>query len=69
VSFAAVTLCVASQRVFIVVPVYFVISSVPKLLDTPLYMHMNIVNSSSLLSVAPGRFLKSAGYFINFSGP
>jgi hypothetical protein len=36
VSFAAVTLCVASQRVFIVV-VYFVIDSVPKLLDTPSY--------------------------------
>jgi hypothetical protein len=30
VSFAAVTICVASQRVFIVV-VYFVIDSVPKL--------------------------------------
>jgi hypothetical protein len=35
VSFAAVTLCVASQRVFIVVSVYFVIDSVRKLLDTP----------------------------------
>jgi len=34
VSFAAVTLCVASQRVFIVVSVYFVIDSVRKLLDT-----------------------------------
>jgi hypothetical protein len=33
VSFAAITLCVASQRVFIVV--YFVIDSVRKLLDTP----------------------------------
>jgi len=31
--FAAITLCVASQRVFIVV-VYFVIDSVRKLLDT-----------------------------------
>jgi hypothetical protein len=36
VSFAAITLCVASQRVFIVV-VYFVIDSVRKLLDTPSY--------------------------------
>jgi hypothetical protein len=36
VSFAAVTLCVASQRVFIVV-VYFVIDWVRKLLDTRLY--------------------------------
>jgi hypothetical protein len=36
VSFAAITLYVASQRVFIVV-VYFVIDSVRKLLDTPSY--------------------------------
>jgi hypothetical protein len=34
VSFAAITLCVASQRVFVVV-VYFVIDSVRKLVDTP----------------------------------
>jgi hypothetical protein len=34
VSFAVITLCVASQGVFIVV-VYFVIESVRKLLDTP----------------------------------
>jgi hypothetical protein len=31
VSFAAITLCVASQRVFIVVNLYFVIDSVRKL--------------------------------------
>jgi hypothetical protein len=36
VSFVAITLCVASQRVFIVV--YFVIDTVRKLLDTPLYL-------------------------------
>jgi hypothetical protein len=35
VSFATRTLHVASQRVFIVVGVYFVIDSVRKLLDTP----------------------------------
>jgi hypothetical protein len=35
VSFATITLCVASQRVFIVVSVYFVIDSVRKLLDIP----------------------------------
>jgi hypothetical protein len=39
VSFAAITLYVASQRVFVVVVVvvvvYFVIESVRKLLDTP----------------------------------
>jgi hypothetical protein len=34
VSFAAITLCVASLRVFIVVNVYFVVDSVRKLLDT-----------------------------------
>jgi hypothetical protein len=37
VSFDAITLCVASQRVFIVVSVYFVIDSVRKLLVTPSY--------------------------------
>jgi hypothetical protein len=36
VSFAAITLCVAFQRVFIVV--YFVIDSVRKLLDTRSYV-------------------------------
>jgi hypothetical protein len=35
VSFAVITLCVASQRVFVVVVVYFVIDSVRKLLNTP----------------------------------
>jgi uncharacterized membrane protein len=35
VSFAAITLCVTSQRVLIVV--YFVIDTVRKLLDTPSY--------------------------------
>jgi len=37
VCFAAITLCVASQRAFIIVSVYFVIDSVLKLLDTPSY--------------------------------
>jgi len=37
VSFAAITLCVASQRVIPKVNVYFVIDSVRKLLDTPSY--------------------------------
>jgi len=39
VSFATITLCVASQRVFIIVVVYFIIDSVRKLLDTPSYIH------------------------------
>jgi hypothetical protein len=38
VSFAAIILCVASQRLFIVVSVYFVIHSVRRLMDTPSYM-------------------------------
>jgi hypothetical protein len=38
VSFVAITLRVASQRLFIVVVVYFVIDSVRKLLDTPSYL-------------------------------
>jgi hypothetical protein len=38
VSFAATTLRVASQRVFIDVSVYFVIDSVRKLLDTSSYI-------------------------------
>jgi hypothetical protein len=37
VSFAAITICVVSQQVFIVVSLYFVIDSVWKLLDTPSY--------------------------------
>jgi hypothetical protein len=37
VSFVAITLCVASQRVFIVVNAYFVIDSVRKRLDSPSY--------------------------------
>jgi len=37
VTCAVITLCVASQRVFIGVSVYFVIDSVRKLLDTPSY--------------------------------
>jgi hypothetical protein len=35
VNFAVITLSVASQRIFIVVSVYFVMDSVQKLLDTP----------------------------------
>jgi uncharacterized protein HemY len=40
VSLAAITFCVASQRVFIVV-VYIVIDSVRKLLDIPSYMFVD----------------------------
>jgi hypothetical protein len=43
VSFAAITFCdAASQRVFIVVSVYFVIGSVRKLLDTSSYFKAGV---------------------------
>jgi hypothetical protein len=42
VSFAAITLCIASQGVFTVVSVYFVIDSVRKLLDTRSYLGNNM---------------------------
>jgi hypothetical protein len=49
VSFAAITLCVASQRVFIVV-VYFVIDLVRKHLDTPrIYMCMCLFMAFKLM--------------------
>jgi hypothetical protein len=35
VSFVTITLCVASQRVFVIAVVYFVMNSVRKLSDTP----------------------------------
>jgi hypothetical protein len=41
VNFAAITLCVASERVFIVAVTYFVMDSVQKLLNTPSYMASN----------------------------
>jgi hypothetical protein len=41
VSFAAIILCVASQRIFIFV--YLVINSVRKLLDTPSYDDLEMV--------------------------
>jgi hypothetical protein len=42
-SFAAIIICVASQRVFIVVSVYFVIDSVRKLSDTSSYSHEDLL--------------------------
>jgi hypothetical protein len=48
VIFAAITLCVASQRVIPKVSVYFVIDSVRKILDTPSYgiEHSTTLNAS-----------------------
>jgi hypothetical protein len=51
VSFAAMTVCVASQRVFIVVSVYFVIDWVRKLLDTPSYQHDFKLYTQFMLSI------------------
>jgi hypothetical protein len=54
VSHAAITLCVASQRVFIVV-VYFVMDSVRKLLDTNciiLYTKLYMPSANGSLVVA-----------------
>jgi hypothetical protein len=45
VSFAAITFRVASQLVFIVVSVYFVIESVWKLFDTPSYVETQDVTA------------------------
>jgi hypothetical protein len=53
VSFAAISLYVASQRVFIVV--HFVIESVQKLLDRPSYDVLTIVHSYQSFSL---RFYK-----------
>jgi hypothetical protein len=53
VSFATITLCVAS-RVFVVVSVYFVIDSVQKFLDKPLYMlQMCVIQLCSWFLVWP----------------
>jgi len=48
-SFAAITFCVASQRVFIItVAVYFVIDPVRKLFDTPSYNQIAYLRSSAV---------------------
>jgi hypothetical protein len=62
VSFAAINLCVASQRVFIVV-VYFVIDSVRNLLDTPSYFTlldylMTMYQLLKLCSIDCGEFIR-----------
>jgi hypothetical protein len=49
VRFAAITLCVASPRVFVVV--YFVIDSVRKLLDTPSYLIKLLTSVDSILLI------------------
>jgi hypothetical protein len=51
VSFASITLCVASQRVFVVVVVDFVIDSIRKLLDTHRYLDFITIISSEQLKL------------------
>jgi hypothetical protein len=53
VSFVAITLCVASQLVFIVVSVYFVIDSVRKLLDTPSYSQLTRLSGPAAVHRPP----------------
>jgi hypothetical protein len=65
VSSAAITLCVASQLVFIV-DVYFVIDSVRKLFDTPSYTHGEMINGHKILVGISGKdicHLGRLGYF------
>jgi len=68
VNFVAITLCVASQRVFIIVSMYFIIDSVRKLLDTPLYfvktyglLFQHVLMLSSLIN-----FQLKYGFLQNF---
>jgi hypothetical protein len=56
VSFDATTLCVASQRVFIVVVFHFVIDSVRKLLDIPSYIAFLLLTSAQSRSIIQPRF-------------
>jgi hypothetical protein len=51
VSFAAITLYVASERVFIVVSVYFVIDSIRKLLNTPSYTDVRVELYAEILGL------------------
>jgi hypothetical protein len=50
VSFAVTTVYIASQRVFIVVIVYFVIDSVRKLLDTPSYIRKRYTVNGAVIA-------------------
>jgi hypothetical protein len=53
VSLAAITLCVASQQVLIVVNVYSVIDPIRKLLDTPSYdlRHHRVLTGRQLFDI------------------
>jgi hypothetical protein len=68
VSFAAITLCVASQRVFVVV--YFVIDSVRKLLDTPSYIpeecKIQIICGVGKSHIKPAKFVMTLFAFYHY---
>jgi hypothetical protein len=51
VRFAAITLCVASQRVVPKVRVYFVIDSVRKLLDKPPYIYSELCQEYHIIII------------------
>jgi hypothetical protein len=65
VSFAAITICVASQGMFVVIVVYFVIDSVQKLLDTTSYVHPRRV-LSLFLSILTIFFLHTRCCSVHF---
>jgi hypothetical protein len=62
VSFAAITLCVASQRAIPKVSVYFVVESVRKLLNTTSYS-AGIKNACSFIPVSPHGVDRHRGNF------
>jgi hypothetical protein len=69
-TFAAITLCVASQRVFIVVSVYFVIDSVRKLLGTPSYdiNYGGILSNKNVIFNLSKIYICTAGKMVSNNG-
>jgi hypothetical protein len=69
VSSATITLYVSSQRVFIVVVVYFVVDSVRKLLDISSYHRDRRTRSCHAFRVQKAQYLSFAVNFIKFHLP
>jgi hypothetical protein len=63
VSFSATILCVASQRVFIAVVVYFVTDSVQKLAETPSYCSLMCTQFTEMVSAPHFSQLKLCTHF------
>jgi len=61
VSFAAIILCVAFQRVFIVDVIYFVIDSVRKLLDTHSQVNISSITCRKYLYALKNYVMKTYG--------